>query len=36
VQGARLLLADEPVASLDPESTRRVMELLMELNRSKA
>jgi phosphonate transport system ATP-binding protein len=28
VQGARLLLADEPVASLDPESTRRVMELL--------
>lgn len=33
VQGARLLLADEPVASLDPESTRRVMELLMALNR---
>lgn len=35
LQGARLLLADEPVASLDPESTRRVMELLMELNRSR-
>lgn len=35
VQGARLLLADEPVASLDPESTRRVMELLIELNRSQ-
>jgi phosphonate transport system ATP-binding protein len=33
VQGARLLLADEPVASLDPESTRRVMELLADLNR---
>ena len=33
VQGARLLLADEPVASLDPESTRRVMELLTTLNR---
>lgn len=32
VQGARLLLADEPVASLDPESTRRVMELLTTLN----
>ena len=32
-QGARLLLADEPVASLDPESTRRVMELLSQLNR---
>jgi phosphonate transport system ATP-binding protein len=33
VQGARLLLADEPVASLDPESTRRVMEQLSQLNR---
>ncbi len=33
VQGAQVLLADEPVASLDPESTRRVMELLTELNR---
>jgi phosphonate transport system ATP-binding protein len=33
LQGARLLLADEPVASLDPESTRRVMELLVEINR---
>jgi phosphonate transport system ATP-binding protein len=33
VQGARLLLADEPVASLDPESTRRVMEQLAQLNR---
>lgn len=35
VQGARLLLADEPVASLDPESTRRVMELLLSLNREQ-
>ncbi len=35
VQGARLLLADEPVASLDPESTRRVMDLLLELNQSR-
>jgi phosphonate transport system ATP-binding protein len=33
VQGVHLLLADEPVASLDPESTRRVMELLLALNR---
>ena len=31
-QGARVLLADEPVASLDPESTRRVMDLLLELS----
>lgn len=35
VQGARLLLADEPVASLDPESTRRVMDLLATLNRER-
>jgi phosphonate transport system ATP-binding protein len=35
VQGARLLLADEPVASLDPESTRRVMELLLTLNQEQ-
>jgi phosphonate transport system ATP-binding protein len=33
VQQARLILADEPVASLDPASSRRVMELLAELNR---
>ena len=33
VQGAGILLADEPVASLDPESTRRVTELLLTLNR---
>jgi phosphonate transport system ATP-binding protein len=33
VQGAEVLLADEPVASLDPVSARRVMELLKGLNR---
>ncbi len=31
-QGASIVLADEPVASLDPESTRRVMDLLQDLN----
>ena len=35
VQGAQILLADEPVASLDPESTRRVMELLRQLQREQ-
>jgi phosphonate transport system ATP-binding protein len=35
VQGARILLADEPVASLDPESTRRVMDLLRQLQRDQ-
>ncbi|MEP2120326.1 ATP-binding cassette domain-containing protein, partial [Bauldia litoralis] len=33
VQGARLLLADEPIASLDPASAKRVMETLAEINR---
>ena len=33
VQGAGAVLADEPVASLDPVSARKVMELLVELNR---
>ncbi|NCT96451.1 MAG: phosphonate ABC transporter ATP-binding protein [Comamonadaceae bacterium] len=33
VQGAELVLADEPVASLDPQSTRRVMDQLAALNR---
>ena len=35
VQGARLVLADEPIASLDPESSRKVMELLAEMNRNR-
>jgi phosphonate transport system ATP-binding protein len=33
VQRAKLVLADEPIASLDPEAARRVMESLSELNR---
>ncbi len=33
VQRAKIVLADEPVASLDPVSARRVMEILRELNR---
>ena len=32
VQGAEVLFADEPIASLDPVSARRVMELLREFN----
>jgi len=34
VQGVDLLLADEPIASLDPASARRVMELLADMNRN--
>jgi phosphonate transport system ATP-binding protein len=34
VQQAEVILADEPVASLDPVSARRVMDILRELNRS--
>lgn len=33
VQGARVVLADEPIASLDPESSRKVMDILATLNR---
>ena len=33
VQRAKIILADEPVASLDPVSARRVMEILRDLNR---
>ncbi len=32
VQGAEIVLADEPVASLDPVTARKVMKLLVELN----
>lgn len=32
VQGASVVLADEPVASLDPESARQVLDALAELN----
>ncbi|WP_430396292.1 phosphonate ABC transporter ATP-binding protein [Ferrovibrio sp.] len=34
VQKADVILADEPIASLDPESSRRVMAALAEINRS--
>ncbi|MGC9525573.1 MAG: phosphonate ABC transporter ATP-binding protein [Limnospira sp.] len=34
VQGAKIILADEPIASLDPESAHRVMQLLGDLNRT--
>ena len=33
VQGARVVLADEPIASLDPESSRKVMDILARVNR---
>jgi phosphonate transport system ATP-binding protein len=33
VQGANVVLADEPIASLDPESSRKVMEILSTINR---
>ena len=33
VQGADLILADEPIASLDPESSRNVMQILARINR---
>ena len=32
VQGAQVLLADEPIASLDPESSRKVMDILARVN----
>jgi phosphonate transport system ATP-binding protein len=32
VQGADILIADEPIASLDPSSARRVMDILASLN----
>jgi phosphonate transport system ATP-binding protein len=35
VQHARLILADEPIASLDPESARNVMEILARVNRER-
>jgi len=33
VQGARVILADEPIASLDPRSARTVMDTLAAINR---
>lgn len=32
VQGAKVILADEPIASLDPESSRKVMDILAKVN----
>jgi phosphonate transport system ATP-binding protein len=32
VQKAKIILADEPIASLDPESSRKVMDLLQQMN----
>ncbi|MGF1460453.1 MAG: phosphonate ABC transporter ATP-binding protein [Leptolyngbyaceae cyanobacterium] len=36
MQGAQIILADEPIASLDPESARKVMELLTHLNEDES
>lgn len=36
VQGAEVILADEPIASLDPESSARVMKLLARINRERS
>lgn len=33
-QGSDILIADEPIASLDPSSARRVMDILLDLNRN--
>src|SRR5215470_4088585 len=33
-QGAEFIVADEPIASLDPASARRVMDILADLNRN--
>jgi len=33
VQGAEVIIADEPIASLDPASARRIMDILADLNR---
>ncbi len=33
VQGAEILIADEPIASLDPNAARRVMDIMADLNR---
>ncbi len=35
VQRAKIVIADEPIASLDPKSAKRVMDLLSELNRTQ-
>jgi phosphonate transport system ATP-binding protein len=32
IQGSEMLIADEPIASLDPNSARRIMDILSDLN----
>jgi phosphonate transport system ATP-binding protein len=32
IKGSKILLADEPVASLDPESARKVMDLIVSVS----
>ena len=34
LQGSDIILADEPIASLDPASSKRVMETLLDINES--
>lgn len=34
IQEAKIVLADEPIASLDPKSAKKVMEILVDLNTS--
>jgi phosphonate transport system ATP-binding protein len=36
MQHPRIILADEPIASLDPRSARRVMEILRQINRRES
>ncbi|MDR1921340.1 MAG: phosphonate ABC transporter ATP-binding protein [Candidatus Adiutrix sp.] len=36
VQKADLILADEPIASLDPQSSKKIMEILRNLNQEEA
>lgn len=35
MQSPKLILADEPVASLDPENTKRIMQALKEISRKE-
>ncbi len=35
MQNAKVILADEPIASLDPESSRRVMYAASQINRTR-
>ena len=35
MQEPELLLADEPIANLDPKSSRKILELLFQINQEK-